>query len=80
MASKTKVQAAEILYYRAGGNPPQIPALYLGTTRIAWWPAAITRPDQAIASRVLIAYEAKGACLTREEVVALSGPEKSDDA
>jgi hypothetical protein len=58
------------LHYLQGGNPPHVPALYLGKARIAWWPAG-PKPDQTMASRVLLAYEAKGSALSREEVRAL---------
>jgi hypothetical protein len=65
------------LRYRQGGNPPINPGLFLaddaqpgGWKRIAWWPAG-KLPDQALASRVLLAYEAKGSVLSRTEVRAL---------
>jgi len=58
------------LRFRQGGNPPTNPGFFLDGKRIAWWPA-IGLPDQAQASLVLLAYEAKGSTLTRDDVRAL---------
>jgi hypothetical protein len=67
--------------FRAGGNPPVSPGLFLkddaqpsSWKRIAWWPATRSHPDQTSASLVLIAYEDKGSALTRSEVEALIEP------
>jgi len=61
--------------YRAGGNPPINPGLFLDGVRIAWWPAGHL-PGQRDASLVLAAYESYGRALNPDEVRAALGLEE----
>lgn len=77
--------------FLSGGNPPIAPGLfYLAAPRgkgsgkrsrmskrdirIAWWPAGFAPTEERV-TLVEVAYEAKGATLTRDEVRALLTPE-----
>ena len=71
MVPKTK----QGLKFRMGGNPPTSAGMFLDGVRIAWWPASRPVPNQAVASRVLMAYEEKGAVLTRDDIEALTDEE-----
>ena len=67
------------LKYRAGGNPPINPGLFLDGERIAWWPAG-RLPTQRDASLVLAAYESYGRALNPDEVRAAINPEEENPA
>ena len=70
--------ARQGLYFLAGGNPPNHPALYLDGQRIAWWSASVPNPNEAMANVALRAFYKKGEALNREEVLELFREEAVD--